>query len=70
MAQHPPKSPIPNQIDDEEARGLRPSPQTDPTNPVNQESTGEWVAAENASENRENEPGLANRDRDERTPPA
>jgi len=24
----------------------RPTPQTDPTDPINQESTGKWVAAE------------------------
>jgi len=31
----------------------RPTPQTDPTNPLNQESVGKWVAAERS----ENEPG-------------
>jgi hypothetical protein len=46
----------------------RSSPQTDPTNPVTQESTGELTAPQRASERREAEPGLTDRDREERGP--
>lgn len=47
-------------------RAPRPSPQTDPTNPHRQESTGEWVSAEGASERHADEVGLTDRDRAER----
>jgi hypothetical protein len=43
------------------------APTTDPTNPHNQEETGHWVASSRASDRRNNEPGLANRDRQQRT---
>jgi hypothetical protein len=42
------------------------SPQTDPTNPSNQEPTGDWVANEQAAERRNDEPGLTNRERQQR----
>jgi hypothetical protein len=40
-----------------------PSPQTDPTNPYNQESVGIWVANERASDYRVSEPGLTQQER-------
>jgi hypothetical protein len=45
-----------------------PSPGTDPTNPYNQEAAGRQVAGVRATERRENEPGLTDRDRAERGP--
>ncbi len=39
------------------------APTSDPTNPHNQEQTGDWVANSRAAERRNNEPGLANKDR-------
>lgn len=39
------------------------SPGTDPTNPYNQEPTGEWIAHERASDRRNTEPGLTEADR-------
>jgi hypothetical protein len=44
----------------------RSSPQTDPTNPFRQESAGHWLASERESERRQDEPGLIDRDRQER----
>jgi hypothetical protein len=44
----------------------RPSPQTDPTNPNNQEAAGYMVAAEQANERRVDEPGLTDANRDRR----
>jgi hypothetical protein len=44
----------------------RPSPQTDPTNPHHQEAAGVFVPNEQANERRLDEPGLTDRDRDER----
>jgi len=49
-------------------RSPRSSPQTDPTNPLHQEATGKWVAAENTSERHVNEPGMTDKDRDQRAP--
>jgi hypothetical protein len=46
----------------------RSSPQTDPTNPFRQESAGRWLPAERESERRQDEPGLTDRDRQERDP--
>ena len=46
----------------------RPSPQTDPTNPCRQEAAGEWVAAEQNNERRQDEPGLTDEDRTAREP--
>ena len=43
----------------------RSSPQTDPTNPFRLESTGR-PASERESERRQDEPGLTDRDRQER----
>jgi hypothetical protein len=43
------------------------APTTDPTNPHNQEETGDWVANSRASDRRNNEPGLAHKDRQQRT---
>ncbi|HWG45602.1 MAG TPA: hypothetical protein VN688_22755 [Gemmataceae bacterium] len=43
-----------------------PSPGTDPTNPVTQESTGAWVAAGRASDRRNNEPGMTDGERGRR----
>ena len=43
------------------------APTTDPTNPHNQEATGDWVANSRSSDRRNNEPGLANKDRQQRT---
>jgi hypothetical protein len=40
-----------------------PSPQTDPTNPYHQETAGEMILAERASERRERGPGLTERER-------
>lgn len=42
------------------------SPATDPTNPHNQEPTGDWVANERAAERSNNEPGLTDPDRKQR----
>jgi hypothetical protein len=42
------------------------APQTDPTNPHRQESVGEWARAEEENERRQAEPGLTDRDRQER----
>lgn len=42
------------------------SPATDPTNPYNQELTGDWVANERAAERSNNEPGLTDHDRKQR----
>jgi hypothetical protein len=47
---------------------VRPSPATDPTNPCRQEATGIEVPNERASERSQDEPGLTERDRDERDP--
>jgi hypothetical protein len=48
--------------------GTRPmvAPATDPTNPHNQESAGDWVANERAAERHNNEPGLTDRERRQR----
>lgn len=46
-------------------KGPRASPQSDPTNPYRQESVGEWVSAERASERRTDQPGLGDREREE-----
>jgi hypothetical protein len=46
----------------------RPSPQTDPTNPSRQEAAGEWTAAEQNNERRQDEPGLTDADRAAREP--
>ena len=43
------------------------APTTDPTNPHNQEETGDWVASSRSSDRRNNEPGLAHKDRQQRT---
>jgi len=43
-----------------------PSPGTDPTNPVTQESTGDWVAAGRASDRRNSEPGMTDHERERR----
>ena len=43
-----------------------PAPGKDPTNPCNQESTGDWVAGERAAERRDPEPGVTDRDRQHR----
>ena len=40
-----------------------PAPATDPTNPYNQEPTGEWVANERAADRRNNEPGMTEGER-------
>ena len=42
------------------------SPGTDPTNPVTQESVGDWTASQGASERRNNEPGLTEKERQNR----
>jgi hypothetical protein len=42
------------------------TPGTDPTNPVTQESTGDWIAGEKAAERRNNEPGLTDGERQHR----
>jgi hypothetical protein len=42
------------------------SPATDPTNPHNQEPTGDWVANERAAERRNSEPGLTDAERKSR----
>jgi hypothetical protein len=44
------------------------SPATDPTNPYNQEAAGQQVGGVRATERRENEPGLTDRDRTVRGP--
>jgi len=46
----------------------RSSPETDPTNPRRQEGTGKEVANERSTERAQDEPGLTDRDRDERDP--
>jgi hypothetical protein len=43
-----------------------PSPTTDPTNPHRDETVGEFLAAALANERRLAEPGLTDRDREER----
>jgi hypothetical protein len=43
------------------------APTSDPTNPHNQEEAGDWVANSRASDRRNNEPGLTNKDRQQRT---
>ncbi len=43
-----------------------PSPATDPTNPYNQEPTGDWVANERASDRRNSEPGITDSERKRR----
>jgi hypothetical protein len=42
------------------------SPATDPTNPHNQEPTGDRVANERASDRRNSEPGMTDRERKRR----
>jgi len=42
------------------------SPGTDPTNPQNQERTGDWIANEGASDRRNNEPGMTDAERKRR----
>jgi hypothetical protein len=42
------------------------SPATDPTNPHNQEPTGEWVANERAADRRNREPGMTESERKRR----
>ncbi len=61
---------LPGRTVEQPGTGAKPrgSPQTDPTNPYTQESTGVWTAAEQNSERREKEPGLTERDREERHP--
>ncbi|HTU23220.1 MAG TPA: hypothetical protein VMG10_34620 [Gemmataceae bacterium] len=44
----------------------RGAPGTDPTNPYNQEPTGDWVANQRAAERSNNEPGLTDHDRKQR----
>jgi hypothetical protein len=44
------------------------SPQTDPTNPWHQEAVSIFVAHEHASALKVDEPGLTNKDREEREP--
>ena len=55
-----------NDKSEESEAAPRSSPQTDPTNPVNQESVGDWVANEPAAERKNDEFGQTDRDRDER----
>lgn len=43
-----------------------PAPTTDPTNPHNQEPTGDWVSSAHTSERRNNEPGLTEEERKRR----
>lgn len=43
-----------------------PSPGSDPTNPYNQEAAGDWVANERASDRRNSEPGITDRERGRR----
>lgn len=43
-----------------------PAPATDPTNPHNQEPTGDWVAGGRAAERKNNEPGLTDEERKKR----
>jgi hypothetical protein len=43
-----------------------PSPGSDPTNPHNQEAAGDWVANEQASDRRNSEPGITDRERQQR----
>ena len=43
------------------------SPTTDPTNPHNQEPTGDWIANERASDRRNSEPGMTDRERKRRS---
>jgi hypothetical protein len=63
-----PQRPPPGALLGHEDARPRPSPQTDPTNPYHQESVGEWVAAELATERKQDEPGLTDQDREEREP--
>jgi hypothetical protein len=51
-----------------ETEGNQPlsSPATDPTNPHNQEPAGHWVANERASDRRNSEPGMTDRERKRR----
>jgi hypothetical protein len=44
------------------------SPQTDPTNPWHQEAAGIFVLQEHTSDRKINEPGLTERDREDREP--
>ena len=50
----------------DEEKPMGGSPATDPTNPWHQEAAGIFAANEEANERRIDEPGLTNRDRDER----
>jgi hypothetical protein len=47
--------------------GPRSAPQTDPTNPYHEESVGNWTRAEEVSVWKVDEPGLVDRDRQERS---
>jgi hypothetical protein len=58
---------VKKQSDDVTADEPPSAPTSDPTNPHNQEAAGDWVANSRASDRRNNEPGLANRDRQQRT---
>ncbi len=50
--------------------GPKTAPQTDPTNPYHEEAVGEWARAEEVSVWKVDEPGLTDRDRQERGPGA
>jgi hypothetical protein len=43
-----------------------PAPNSDPTNPHNQEPVGDWIANERASERRNTEPGFTDEERKQR----
>ncbi len=43
----------------------RPSPQSDPTNPMRQEAVGHWVAAERNADKGEDEEDRTKRNRDD-----
>ncbi len=55
-----------NEASETETAQPIPSPATDPTNPYNQEPTGDWIANERASERRNSEPGMTDRERKRR----
>ena len=52
-----PKQPIPEQQAEQNGNMARPSPETDSTNPMRQESVGQWVPAEKSQEKPEDEAG-------------
>ena len=68
MAQHEPAGEGPTSGDQPADTAPRSTPQTDPTNPVTQESTGQWAESERAAERRKDEPGLTDPDRERRNP--